>query len=191
MSKLLYYSNYCKSCQEIIQDLAKSTEANSIHFINIDKRKKKDNGYTYVILENGQELLLPPSITRVPALMLLNDNQKIIFGDDIKQYVIPRQNITPKQTMVQQNLEPTAFSLGASMNNVMSDNYSFLDTKPDDLSAKGSAGLRQMHNYVDLNSNMSIETPADDYKPNTIGNSNEDNLENIMKSREADISIHK
>jgi hypothetical protein len=77
------------------------------------------------------------------------------------------------------------------MSNVMTDNYSFLDTKPDDLNAKGSGGLRQMHNYVDLNTNMSIETPSDDYKPNTIGNSNEDNLENIIKSREADISIHK
>ena len=65
------------------------------------------------------------------------------------------------------------------------------NTKPDDLNAKGSGGLRQMHNYVDLNTNMSIETPSDDYKPNTIGNSNEDNLENIIKSREADISIHK
>ena len=48
----------------------------------------------------------------------------------------------------------------------MSDQYSFLDMAPDELSAKGSGGLRQMHNYVDLQYRDAIPTPADetDYK---------------------------
>jgi hypothetical protein len=35
----------------------------------------------------------------------------------------------------------------------------------DSLSAKGNGGMRQMHNYVDLNSNgmMDIECPTDDF----------------------------
>jgi hypothetical protein len=58
-----------------------------------------------------------------------------------------------------------AFSLGNG-SSIVSDHYSFLDMDAEDLTAKGNGGMRQMHNYVDLNYRDNIPTPADetDYK---------------------------
>ena len=41
-------------------------------FLSIDNRVKQANGATNIVLENGQQLLLPPLITKVPALLLLS-----------------------------------------------------------------------------------------------------------------------
>jgi hypothetical protein len=54
-------------------------------------------------------------------------------------------------------MEPMAFSFGSGggFGDVVSDSYSFLDQAPEDLEAKGNGGMRQMHNYVDLNTAFS------------------------------------
>merc|ERR1711998_39257 len=82
MSCILYYSNYCQSCSELLQRIGKSKIKEDLHFINLDNRVKK-NSAMYVVLENGQEVLLPPTITKVPALLLLNRGHQVIFGSDI------------------------------------------------------------------------------------------------------------
>ena len=55
------------------------------------------------------------------------------------------------------------------MGSNLSDNYSYLDLTSDQLSAKGDGGLRQLHNYVTINDNLTIATPPEDYVPNKIG----------------------
>ena len=62
----------------------------------------------------------------------------------------------------QNNLEPMAFSFGGGLGDIVSDNYSFLDQDPDSLLANGNGGMRQMHNYVDLNYADNINTPSDE-----------------------------
>ena len=52
---------------------------------------------------------------------------------------------------------------------VMSDNYSFLDQSSEDLSAKGSGGLRQLYNYATIDFNESINCPAIEEKQARIG----------------------
>ena len=72
------------------------------------------------------------------------------------QHLKPRQQQEIKQA-TQNNMEPMAFSLGSSggFGDIISDQYSFLDQDPDDLKAEGNGGMRQMHNYVDLNTAFS------------------------------------
>ena len=42
---------------------------------------------------------------------------------------------------------------------------------PDELSAKGSGGNRQLYNYVPVSNNMNlIPTPDDTYKPDKVSN---------------------
>ena len=67
----------------------------------------------------------------------------------------------------QNNMEPSAFSFGGGC--VTSDQYSFLDMDSDALKATGNGGMRQMHNYVDLNFSDNISTPLDEaeYKKNS------------------------
>ena len=165
MSCILYYSNFCNHSKSIIQTLSKTNLAKDIHFICIDKRVKEDNK-TYIILENGQRIILPETVNRVPALLLLNNNYEILYGEGILNFFKPKQEVAVQQA-TNNNIEPMAFSFGggsASAYGIMSDNYSFLDMNSDELSAKGNGGVRQMHNYVHTTymDNNSIYTPADE-----------------------------
>lgn len=153
-----------------------------MHFINIDKRCKK-NGATYIILENGQEILLPPTVSKVPALLLLNKGHSVLFGSDINKH-LEASNITHTNPTVKQNGEPLAFSLNNCGFGVTSDNYSFLDQDPDSLSAKGNGGMRQQHHYASLDYNGNIDTPPDTYAPDTIG---QVSLEQLQQKRNKDI----
>lgn len=194
MASILYYSTFCKYSNEIIQFCSRLHLKNNIHFICIDKRIKK-NGETYILLENGTDIILPKAIKCVPCLILLNESGKIIEGDNIKKYINHnfKNNSYNLQTQNQtnninyqkqnQNLEPDAFSLG-NLGSVVSDSYSFLDQSSDELCAKGNGGIRQMYNYATINQNDSINTPPDDYVPNKVGNMS---LDQIREMRDKDI----
>jgi hypothetical protein len=163
MSSILYYSNFCEHSKKLLQSLSKTNVSKDIHFICIDKRVK-DNTKVYIILENGQRIVMPESVSRVPALLLLNNNYQLLYGESILQYLKPQQDAQIK-VATQNNLEPMAFSFGgggAGGFGIVSDNYSFLDMDSEALSAKGNGGIRQMHNYVDLGYVDQISTPADE-----------------------------
>jgi hypothetical protein len=94
-----------------------------------------------------------------------------------------------------------AFSFGGGMGDIVSDTYSFLDQGPDDLEAKGNGGMRQMHNYVDLNTAFSgkvSEVGQGDDSNTTIRGSTkmgedasnqitEDRMKKMQAERDADI----
>jgi hypothetical protein len=156
MSCILYYSKYCEVSKKYLQLLSKSSSHKDIHFICIDKRVKDANNKTYIILENGQKIILPENVTRVPALLLLTQGYKVLYGEQILEYLRPKQEVEIRQA-TQNNMEPMAFSFGGGggFSDIVSDQYSFLDQAPEDLEAKGNGGMRQMHNYVDLNTAFS------------------------------------
>jgi len=153
MSCILYYSKYCEVSKKYLQLLSKSTSQKDIHFICIDKRVKEANK-TYIVLENGQKIILPENITRVPALLLLDKGYKVLYGEQILEHLKPRQEVEVRKA-TQNNMEPMAFSFGGGFSDIVSDQYSFLDQAPEDLEAKGNGGMRQMHNYVDLDTAFS------------------------------------
>ena len=156
MSSILYYSKYCEVSKKYLQLLSKSEFQKDIHFICIDKRIRDSNNKTYIILENGQKIILPENVTKVPALLLLNQGYQVLYGEQILQHLKPRQREEVRQA-TQNNMEPMAFSLGGggSFGDIVSDQYSFLDQDEEDLKATGNGGMRQMHNYVDLNTAFS------------------------------------
>lgn len=168
MSSILYYSNYCDKCKDLLKTVSKLKVKDDMHFILLDNRVKKPNGSTYVVLSNGQEILLPPTITKVPALLLLNRGHRVIFGKEINEYLIPKKEESDRKA-TNNNGEPFAFSLGANGYGVSSDVFSFLDQDATDMSAKGDGGMRQQHHYVGIGSNIEIETPPDTYSADTIG----------------------
>lgn len=165
MSNILYFSKYCEVSKRYLQLLSRTEYHKNIHFVCIDKRVKEMNK-TYIILDDGKKMILPENVTKVPALMLLNQGYQVLYGEQILQYFKSAQKQEVKQA-TQNNMEPMAFSLGGGT--VVSDNYSFLDQAPDELEAKGDGGMRQMHNYVDLNTafNGQISGQGD---TNTNGN---------------------
>ena len=141
---------------------------------------------------------MPENVTRVPALLLLNQSYNVLYGDQILQHLKPRQEVEVRQA-TQNNMEPMAFSLGGG--DIVSDQYSFLDQEPEELEAKGNGGMRQMHNYVDLHTAFSgqISQQGNNEEQNTTirgttkksDDSANQEMENRMKrmkeERESDI----
>ena len=202
MSSILYYSKYCEVSKKYLQMLSKSNIQKDVHFICIDKRVKDSNNKTYIILDNGQKIILPENVTRVPALLLLNQGYNVLYGDQILQHLKPRQEVEVRQA-TQNNMEPMAFSFGGGgggFGDIVSDQYSFLDQAPEDLEAKGNGGMRQMHNYVDLNTAFSgqLSEPINTDTNTTIRGSTkksddsanqemEDRMRRMKEERDADI----
>lgn len=178
MKELLYFSNYCENSKKLLSILSKSSISQKIDFICVDQRSKNADGSFSIILSNGYKVDLPPTITKVPALLLPSHGYQVLFGDQIYQHLQPKE----KQTMMQATRnqgEPESFSLGAGNYGISSDNFCYLDIPSEDLMAKGSGGMRQMHNYVTIeNSGLSIETPPDDYTPDKVSQSDYDKAQN-------------
>lgn len=186
---ILYYSNYCTHSQKVLQTLVKGNMSDKLSFICIDKRQiDKQTNQTYIILENGGKVVLPPNIHSVPALLLIKDNYRIIQGDDIIKFF--HKDIKQQHNIATNfNGEPVSFRLGGSSGgtNVMSEQYTLYDMSPDELSAKGSGGSRQMYNYVSAGNTIDlIQTPDDTYKPDKV--SNGVTIDSLQQKRMDDIS---
>lgn len=185
MSSILYYSNYCDNCRKVISSVSQSTVKDDMHFICIDNRHKKPNGTVYIKLKNGEEVVLPPTVTKVPALLLITRGYHVLFGDEIMKHIQPAV-VAMKQQAVAKTGEPSAFSLGGGGYGVSSDFYSFLDQSSDELSAKGAGGMRQSHHYASITQQDQIETPPDNYNADTIG---EVSINKLQSQRENDVKM--
>jgi hypothetical protein len=187
MSSILYYSKFCEHSNKLLQTLSKTTQKD-IHFICIDKRVKDTNNKMFIVLENGQKIVMPENVNRVPALLLLNQNYQVLYGEAILNHLKPKQEVAIRKA-TQNNMEPMAFSFGSGgFGDIVSDAYSFLDQGSEELEAKGNGGMRQMHNYVDLNYSDKISTPNDEqeYKgANKI--SGELTIEQLQQQRDSEL----
>jgi hypothetical protein len=95
--------------------------------------------------------------------------------------------LQPKETRINTlatsgNGEPECYSL--SQMSSMSDSYSFWDQDHTELSTKGQGGTRQMHNFVQLDQQFTINTPAEDYEPDKVGKNGSKSLEQLKAERD-------
>ena len=188
MSSIIYYSNFCEHSKKLIQSVSKTQISKDIHFICIDKRERDKNGKVNIILENGQKIIMPENVTKVPALLLLNDGYKVLYGDSIYTHLKPKHESATRQA-TNNNMEPMSFSLGGSGGfGIMSDQYSFLDQDSDALNTKGDGGLRQMHNYVTLNHSDVISTPTDEHKYSQDKVPENMTIEKLQQMRDQELS---
>jgi hypothetical protein len=164
MPEICYYSNYCDPSKKLLQKISRTKLQRDIHFICIDHREHSRNGQTHIIF-NQERLILPPNVVKVPALYF-TENGKVMFGDDIYNYLLPKEQVLNHVATGGQG-EPECFSI-QSMNQ-LSDMYSFLDQSPEDLYAKGNGGMRQLRHFSSLEEMTSIHTPDEDYVPDKVG----------------------
>jgi len=189
MSNILYYSNYCDKCKDILRTVGNSEIKKDIHFICIDKRfRDPQTGGIYVTLENQQKIVLPPQIQKVPAMLLLKEGNKVIFGTEIANKIKPKNDLVDARASGY-NGEPMAFSLGNDNIGgfgVASDNFSYWDQGSDELLAKGDGGTRQMYNYATVNQSSNIDTPADTWQPDKV---NENSYKEMEDQRNNDLRM--
>ena len=184
---VLYYSNYCKHSQTLINTLSRSNIKSKFYYVCIDKRTQEGQN-TIIILLNENRIILPKIIKNVPSLLLPNHGNRVLTGGEILTYIEINNS---QATNPISNDEPSPFALNSNVyDNISSDKYSFLDMTDEDLSAKGTGGVRQMHNYVQMDMNPLIATPTDDYEPDKISSQDNSELETYMKEREKNIPKH-
>lgn len=186
---ILYYSNHCKHSQKLLQSLVKGGLSDKINFVNIDNRRRDpQTGQTYIFLENGSKVVMPPNVHSVPTLLIIKENYRVILGDEIIKYYHP-QLINKQSQQTLSNGEPLAYQLNKSNGgtNIVSEQFTFFNLTPDELSAKGTGGNRQMYNYVTTDSAyQSINTPEDNYKADKV--SNDVTVDKIQQQRIDEIS---
>jgi hypothetical protein len=168
---ILYYSNYCLHSKKILQYLAKESLTNQLNCICIDRRTRDPKtGQIYIILENGKQLMMPPNVHSVPAMLLVKENFRVILGEEIIQYLQPK--VKKQNAIATQNQgEPMGYILNQSNNgmSIVSEQFTYYNMSPEELSAKGKGAGRQMYNYVSANDDTySIPTPPDNYRPDKL-----------------------
>jgi len=179
---ILYYSNYCKHSQKILNFFVKNNLTEKVSFICIDKRKQDPNtGQIYIVLENGTQILLPPNVHSVPSLLLVKQNYNVILGDNIiAKYQTTVE--TNQEVATQGQGEPMGVSLASVATGlVVSEQYTSYNSTPQELSTKGQGGSRQLFNYVKANEDPpTISTPPDTYRPDKVAqNVTVDSLQQI------------
>lgn len=189
---VLYYSNYCKHSEKVIKFLSKGGLTNDINAFCIDKRTRDPKtNQTVILLEDGKKALLPPNLQSVPALLLINDNYKLILGDDIIKHFEPMM----KEKLASADFgsgEPIGFAMqdfsGSTKSNIVSEQFTYYNLTPEELSAKGVGGRRQMYNYVTAKQDqMFIETPPDEYRPNKLDENV--TVDSLQQQRNMDVPV--
>jgi hypothetical protein len=166
---------------------------NQLNFICLDKRKQDPKtGQIYIILENGTQILLPPNVHSVPALLLVKQNYNVVLGDDILarfQEKIKTQN----QDATLGNGEPIGVALDSvRIGTIISEQYTAYGASPEDLSTKGKTGNRPLYNYVSANSEgNSINTPPDTYRPDKVSEGTTIDALQQMRNEEIGATIQK
>ena len=172
MNYILYYSNHCSHSKQLLLELSKIKNEDT-YFVCIDKREVDQKGKMNIILSNGQKILLPPNIVKVPSLLLLNRGNRVILGNkEILNFLKPSKNLLEKKNIS----DPLAFSK-SEMGFCSSDLYSYLDIPANEMVAKGNGGMKIMHNYVTLDYKDKIETPPETYTPDKIKEGEMEQLE--------------
>jgi len=187
---ILYYSNHCKHSKKILEFLVKGGIVESLSCICIDKRTRDPKtNQIVVLLENGKQVLLPPNIKQVPALLLVNSNYKMVLGSDIVRHFEP--NIKEKLASANfGNGEPLGYAIntasGSGGSNIVSEQFTYYNMSPEELSAKGAGGRRQLYNYVPVSENSNfIQTPPDTYRPDKIATGV--TIESLQEKRNTDV----
>ena len=164
---ILFYSNYCSHCKQIINEINRTHNKSSIRFICIDSLEVRKK--------------LPSNIKSVPCVILGGSN-KMLIGSDILTWVNSQSNSQPNsqsnssllennsnisndisrnipKTKNNEEIGPNAWH-SCEMNS-FSDAYSFIDI---DTSTKGNGGTSMVHNFELLNG-------SPNNSKNIIGNS--------------------
>jgi hypothetical protein len=160
------------------------------------------------MLDNGKSIYVPPDITRVPALIILTQNNRVVMGcENIVGFfqslefggtsygtasAAPPAAQTHAAAAAAAQHEPMPYVLNSAVGNgasgfgVTSDSFCFYDMSPDELKCDSTSSRRQLHNYVRVNDTIKIHTPDENYKPDKIGSVS---LESLQQQRASECNI--
>jgi hypothetical protein len=186
MSDIFYYSNHCKHSQKVIQYISKNNVIDKLSCVCIDKRIRDiNNNNILIILENGRQVSMPPSIQTVPALLRVSKNHTVILGSEQiieyintdKKYVNAQQS---QSSILNNNVEPVSYGF---FKDVSSEQFTDYSMSSADLGTKGKD--RPIHNYVGVDSFATINAPTEDYQPDKL--TSDITIDKLLQQRNLDV----
>lgn len=166
---IIYYSKFCKSCDNILQYMSRNNLVDRFSFINVDKRSRHPQTNQIVVhLENGKSVVLPYAITNVPSLCLVNQKYRVLVGNEIIQHLEPlvktnKYNATP-------NGEPSAVTAEGNY----ADAHSLKSSEMGSLSGSFSSVMPE-------HTQLQILTPPEDFKRARLSDDAAASAMNMMK----------
>ncbi|GIS52848.1 MAG: hypothetical protein Ct9H90mP28_5640 [Paracoccaceae bacterium] len=160
---LLFYSNYCQHCKQIVKEIKRSPVSSQMRYVCIDSSAVREK--------------LPKYITSVPSLVVGETNQ-IFVGNQItgwlKMQPILNSNSNSNSNRNFERREPVMNQVQDTRNNTkdepvgpngwhnnemnaFSDGYSFLGI---DTSAQGDGGMSMVHNFETLGGGEYNNSPS-------------------------------
>jgi hypothetical protein len=182
MSDIFYYSNYCNHSKRVIEFISKNNIIEKLSCICIDKRfKDPQTNHLLIILENGKNTSMPPSVNNVPALLKVRHNHTVVIGSEaiIQYFREDKFYVNTQQTqsnILQTNVEPISYDFGLSKTDISSEKYSDY----------GATNVNQLNNYVEVSSNQKmINPPEEKYKADKLDTGI--TIDKLMQMRNLDI----
>lgn len=148
-----------------------------------------------IMLENGTKVALPPTVSSVPSLLLVNKNYVVAVGlsnimRELNTEAIPNGTMTRNNERVEPSeKEFISYEIGSytSNQNIVSERFTDYNLSPEALSSKGQSKDRDLYNYVPVDGVQYISTPDETYKPDKM--SADMTIDRLQQMRNQDISI--
>jgi hypothetical protein len=168
--------------------LAKNGLTDKMNFVCVDRRERDPKTQQMqIVLDNGSKVMLPPNVHRVPTLVIISQNYRSVVGEEIYAHLEPFIKRATNYA-IRENGEPSGFVLGGTSGgvNIVSETFTYYDAPAEELLAKGSGKMRQMHNYTSAgDEGFFIPTPEEKYKPDKLGG--DTTLEYLMQKRNEEL----
>src|SRR5210317_143100 len=169
---ILFYSNYCSSCQMLLEQIERYNKKSLFKLVCVEKIKSKN-------------MSLPSEVQCVPTLFI-KSQKKYIHGKNLLDYLLlPSKGLlltSNNENKSKNNIEePIAFGFGSSSGDI----FSFIEENNDDMNKHKQTIWSSIDDNVQIITNEQILKTSDESKKNSLPD-----VSQLRAERETDIQNH-
>jgi thiol-disulfide isomerase/thioredoxin len=179
---ILFYSNYCSSCQMLLEQIERYNKKNLFKLVCVEKIKSKN-------------MSLPSEVQCVPTLFI-KSQKKYIHGKNLLDYLLlpskgllltsnnenKSTNNNDTNSINNNNIEePIAFGFGSSSGDI----FSFIEENNDDMNKHKQTIWSSIDDNVQIITNEQILKTSDESNKNSLPD-----VSQLRAERETDIQNH-
>lgn len=183
MFGVLYYGKTCQHSQQLLRQVAKQGISDKLRFVPVDQQVKRGD-QLMAILDNGSQVLIPPGVTAVPAMLDIRD-KNIYMGPEVgKRLAAEAERAARAATGAEK--EPMAYT---DISSGTSTTFSFVGDDPETLLAKGTGRTNAPSHFAGIHDNPKIPTAQEGDGEGVGGKVTSADYDAYIAQRDAGISM--
>jgi hypothetical protein len=183
MFGVLYYGKTCHHSQQLLLQVAKQGISDKLRFVPVDQQVRRGD-QLMAILDNGSQVLVPPGVTAVPALLDIRD-KNIYMGPEVgKRLAAEAERAARAATGAEK--EPMAYT---DISSGTSTTFSFVGDDPEALLAKGTGRTDVPSHYAGIHDNPKIPTTQEEGSGGAEGKVTSADYDAYIAQRDAGIEM--